>query len=105
MAHAQVFLLSSRYEGWPNVLVEAMACGCPVVATDCDTGPKEILGDNEHGLLVPVDDHEAMALEVEKLLFDPEMRKKYEERGQKRAGHFQTEKIAARYVAVLNKLL
>lgn len=105
MARAQVFLLSSRYEGWPNVLVEAMACGCPVVATDCDTGPREILGDNEHGLLVPVDDHETMALEVEKLLFDPEMRKKYEERGLKRAGHFQTEKIAARYVAVLNKLL
>lgn len=105
MAHAQVFLLSSRYEGWPNVLVEAMACGCPVVATNCDTGPREILGDNEHGLLVPVDDHEAMAREVEKLLFDPEMRKKYGEQGLKRAGHFQTEKIAERYVAVLNKLL
>ena len=105
MAHAQVFLLSSRYEGWPNVLVEAMACGCPVVATDCDTGPREILGDNEHGLLVPVDDHEAMALEVEKLLFDSEMRKKFGDRGLKRASHFQTEKIAARYVAVLNKLL
>ena len=105
MARADVFVLASRYEGWPNVLMEAMACGCPVVATDCDTGPREILGDNEHGLLVPVDDHEAMALEVEKLLFDPEMRKKYGERGLKRAGHFQTEKIAARYVAVLNKLL
>jgi len=105
MAHAQVFLLSSRYEGWPNVLVEAMACGCPVVATDCDTGPNEILGDNEYGVLVPVDDHETMALEVEKLLFNPEMRNNYGERGLKRANHFQTEKIGARYVAVLNKLL
>ena len=105
MARAQVCLLSSRYEGWPNVLVEAMACGCPVVATDCNTGPREILGDNEHGLLVPVDDHETMALEAEKLLFNAEMRKKYVERGLKRASHFQTEKIAARYIAVLNKLL
>ena len=105
MTHAQVLLLSSRYEGWPNVLVEAMACGCPVVSTDCNTGPKEILGDNEHGLLVPVDDHEAMALAVEKLLFDPKMRKKFGERGLKRAGHFQIDKITARYIAVLNKLL
>jgi glycosyltransferase involved in cell wall biosynthesis len=105
MAHAQVLLLSSRSEGWPNVLVEAMACGCPVVATDCDTGPREILGDNEHGLLVPVDDPETMALEVEKLLFNDEMRRTYVDRGLKRASHFQTEKIAAEYVAILNKLL
>jgi glycosyltransferase involved in cell wall biosynthesis len=105
MARAQVFLLSSRYEGWPNVLVEAMACGCPVVATDCHTGPREILGDNEHGLLVPVDDPEAMALEVEKLLLNDLLRKKFVERGLERASHFQTEKIAVKYVAVLNKLL
>jgi N-acetylgalactosamine-N,N'-diacetylbacillosaminyl-diphospho-undecaprenol 4-alpha-N-acetylgalactosaminyltransferase len=105
MARAQVFLLSSRYEGWPNVLVEAMACGCPVVSTDCDTGPREILGDNEYGLLVPVDDYEAMALEVEKLLLDPEMKKKFSERGMERASHFQTEKIAARYITILKNLL
>lgn len=105
MARARVFILSSRYEGWPNVLVEAMACGCPVVATDCDTGPREILGDNEHGLLVNVNDYEAMALETEKLLFDPEMRNEYAERGLKRAVHFQTEKIAARYIAGINTLI
>lgn len=105
MARAQVFLLGSRYEGWPNVLVEAMACGCPVVSTDCDTGPREILGDNEYGLLVPVDDYEAMALEAEKLLLDPEMRKKFSERGLERASHFQTEKIAERYVAILKNVL
>jgi N-acetylgalactosamine-N,N'-diacetylbacillosaminyl-diphospho-undecaprenol 4-alpha-N-acetylgalactosaminyltransferase len=105
MAHAQVLLLSSRSEGWPNVLVEAMACGCPVVSTDCDTGPREILGENEYGLLVPVDNPESMALEVEKLLFNTEMRKIYVDRGLKRASHFQTEKIAAKYVALLNKLL
>ena len=105
MAHAQVFVLSSRYEGWPNVLVEAMACGCPVVATDCDTGPREILGDDEHGLLVPVNDPETMALKVEKFLFNTEMRKTYVARGLKRASHFQTEKIAAKYIAILRELL
>ncbi|MBW1967851.1 MAG: glycosyltransferase [Deltaproteobacteria bacterium] len=70
MARAKALVLCSRYEGWPNVLVEAMACGCPVVATDCQTGPREILGDNEYGLLVPVDDPEALARGVEGLLAD-----------------------------------
>ena len=105
MARAQVLLLGSRSEGWPNVLVEAMACGCPVVSTDCDTGPREILGDNEYGLLVPVDDPETMAQEVEKLLLNDELKKKLVERGLKRASHFQTEKIASKYIEVLNKLL
>ncbi len=76
ISRSSVFVLSSRYEGMPNVLIEAMACGVPCVSTRCKMGPEELISDGVNGLLVPVDDVEAMASAIIKLLSDKELSEK-----------------------------
>lgn len=68
---AKVFALSSRVEGMPNVLIEAMMCGCTPVATDCPTGPREVLQEGRFGYLVPVGDPEAMAASILEAVANP----------------------------------
>lgn len=68
---SKVFVLSSYVEGLPNVLVEAMACGCTPVATDCPTGPREVLQDGKYGYLVPMRDPMAMAFAIQRALEQP----------------------------------
>jgi glycosyltransferase involved in cell wall biosynthesis len=70
-ASAGVFVLSSRFEGLPGALIQALACGTPIVSTDCPSGPSEILGEGAYGRLVPVGDPETMANAILETLSSP----------------------------------
>jgi len=67
---ASVFVLTSFYEGFPNVILEAMACGTPVIAVDCPGGIREVITHGETGLIVPVDSPEALGAAIKKILGD-----------------------------------
>jgi len=70
VAGSSVFVLSSRLEGMPNALMEAMACGVPCISTNCPMGPEELIEDGVNGVLIPVDDVGALAESMLKILTD-----------------------------------
>ncbi len=70
LSSIDLYVLSSDFEGMPNSLMEAMAAGVPCVSTDCPTGPSDLIHNGENGLLVPVNNSEAMADAIEKMLFE-----------------------------------
>jgi glycosyltransferase involved in cell wall biosynthesis len=97
MGRAAVFALASAWEGLPGVLIQAMACGCAVVSTDCPSGPAEILEGGEHGPLVPVGDDAALAGAIGRLLDAPPDPAAL----RARADAFAMDRVADRYLAVL----
>jgi glycosyltransferase involved in cell wall biosynthesis len=101
MQNAIALVHASRYEGWPNVLVEAMACGCPVIATDCKTGPAEILDNGKHGILVPVDDADALSKAMTEIAENKETRCHYKKLGKERSKDFEASKIACKYIETI----
>jgi glycosyltransferase involved in cell wall biosynthesis len=104
MRMATVFVLSSHYEGFGNVIVEALACGTPVVSTDCSFGPGEILKDEQGGLLVPVADPEALASALERVITDQSLRQRLAAAGQRRAQDFSAAAVANAYADELERI-
>ena len=101
MSKASVFAHSSTHEGSPNVLIQAMACGTPVVSTDCPFGPGEILEDGRWGRLVPVGDYQALAQAITDTLDSP----MEPARLITRANDFSAESSIDRYMEVISECL
>lgn len=105
MAAADLFVLSSLFEGFGNVIVEAMACGVPVLATDCPCGPGEIIEDGVSGLLVRPASSEALAEGILRVFKDEALKKRLSEQGRERANDFNAETIADRYGELFLRVL
>jgi len=101
MSRASVFALTSLYEGLPGVLTQALACGCPVVSTDCPGGSAEILGNGEYGRLVPVGDQQALADAITSILDETTDK----ERLKKRASAFSVEFASRCYLDYLDNIV
>ena len=97
MKRADLFVLSSAWEGFGNVIVEALACGTPVVSTDCQSGPAEILDGGKYGALVPVGDPQALAQAMLSALDSPHDRAALTARGY----DFTVERAASQYIDLL----
>lgn len=111
MRRAALYVSASNAEGFPNAMVEAMALGRPVVATDCHSGPSEILARQpeggidamtraEHGILVPPDDKDQMALGLREMM-QSETREHYSAQARERAATFDAQSVIQRYAAVI----
>ncbi|WP_168193206.1 glycosyltransferase [Rhodophyticola sp. CCM32] len=107
---ARALISASRAEGFPNTLIEAMSLGCPVIATDCPSGPADVLAsapvtrppwpDTAHGILIPMEDDLAMAAAIE-LICDDTARADYAERAAKRAAFYGVSTVVEAYLALL----
>jgi glycosyltransferase involved in cell wall biosynthesis len=105
VAGASVLVLSSRYEGMPMVLLEALALGKPVISTDCPTGPREILDDGRYGLLAPIGDIGEMAGALDRLLSDSALREGFAHDALERALHYGLEASNRRLAECVTRIM
>jgi glycosyltransferase involved in cell wall biosynthesis len=101
ISKGDIFILTSDREGLPMVLLEAMACGLPVISTNCRSGPNELIDERINGLLTDLDDR-AVSESILRLLNNPKAIKLYQSGARKRAAAFDVTKIMARYEALLD---
>jgi glycosyltransferase involved in cell wall biosynthesis len=102
MQQAEAFVLSSRYEGFPNVLLEALSSNLPVVSTDCPGGPREILRGGEFGLLVPCENPTALAAAVRRVVTDSDLRRRLSGIGARAVACYQLDRVVQGWEAVLS---
>ncbi len=102
---ASIFVLSSRMEGFPVGLCEAMAYGCPPIAFDCLTGPKEIIQNNENGILVNAGDTEQLTRAIQDLMENPEKREELSIKSKEINNRLSIDKISKKWFQLINNVL
>ena len=101
---SSVFVLPSRFEGFGLVIIEAMACGVPVIAFDCENGPRAIIADGETGFLIPAFDINLLAEKVMLLMNDHELRYRMGKKAQKAASQYDIERIGHQWKRLFEEL-
>jgi GalNAc-alpha-(1->4)-GalNAc-alpha-(1->3)-diNAcBac-PP-undecaprenol alpha-1,4-N-acetyl-D-galactosaminyltransferase len=105
LRQADIFVLSSRFEGFPMALCEAMACGVPVVATDCLSGPREIITDGVDGILVAMEDVDALANGMDILMADPVKRQQLARAAPQILERFGLEQVMNRWKEAIDEAI
>jgi len=103
LAGAKFITLSSRTEAFPMVLIEALALQCPVIATDCPTGPREIVEDGVNGLLVENENSEAFSKAMDQLFYDDVLHAKFKDNAIASIQHLSAETISKEWLGLRNK--
>ncbi len=115
ISKADCFVFASNHEGFPNVLIEALACALPVISTDCKSGPREILSPDsdwsfqlkdkieiaEFGMLVPIKNVEQLKISMSLMINDIQVRYEYKEKSMERANNFRIENVIKQYEEII----